>query len=135
MVVKGDSVGKKVILVDDSKTILATAQMALEEMIGRETIQFATYLNPAELLDALLNGREDYDLLISDINMAQMSGLDLAAELKSHDKFKNRPILILTTESSPDMKARGKAIGVTGWMVKPFSDDKLIKAITMVLGL
>lgn len=126
---------KRVILVDDSKTILATAQMALEEMVTKGLIQFATYLNPAELRDALLSGNEDYDLLISDINMAQMSGLDLAEELKSHEKFKNRPILILTTESSPEMKARGKAIGVTGWMVKPFSDDKLVKAINMVLGL
>ena len=126
---------KRVILVDDSKTILATAQMALEEMINKGIIQLATYLNPAELRSALLSGNEDYDLLISDINMAQMSGLDLAEELKTHDKFKNRPILILTTESSPDMKARGKAIGVTGWMVKPFSDDKLVKAITKVLGL
>ena len=126
---------KRVILVDDSKTILATAQMALEEMINKGIIQLATYLNPAELRSALLSGNEDYDLLISDINMAQMSGLDLAEELKTHDKFKNRPILILTTESSPDMKARGKAIGVTGWMVKPFSDDKLVKAITIVLGL
>ena len=126
---------KRVILVDDSKTILATAQMALEEIVNKGIIQLATYLNPAELRDALLRGSEDYDLLISDINMAQMSGLDLASELKAHDKFKNRPILILTTESSPEMKARGKAIGVTGWMVKPFSDDKLVKAISMVLGL
>ncbi|AFL69387.1 response regulator [Sulfurospirillum barnesii] len=126
---------KRVILVDDSKTILATAQMALEEMINKGAIEFATYLNPEELLNALLDGLETYDLLISDINMAQMSGLDLSEQLKSHEKFKNRPILILTTESSPEMKARGKAIGVTGWMVKPFSDEKLVKAITMVLGL
>lgn len=126
---------KRVILVDDSKTILATAQMALEEMIDKGVVQFKTYLNPSELLDALLAGAEDYDLLISDINMAQMSGLDLSSELKANDKFKNKPILILTTESSPEMKARGKAIGVTGWMVKPFSDDKLVKAINMVLGL
>ncbi len=126
---------KRVILVDDSKTILATAQMALEEMIGKGVIEFATYLNPEELLGALLEGSEEYDLLISDINMAQMSGLDLSERLKSHEKFKNRPILILTTESSPEMKAHGKAIGVTGWMVKPFSDEKLVKAINMVLGL
>lgn len=126
---------KRVILVDDSKTILATAEMALEEMINKGLIEFACYLNPAELLDALLAGTEDYDLLISDINMAQMSGLDLSEQLKGNEKFKNRPILILTTESSPEMKARGKAIGVTGWMVKPFSDDKLVKAINMVLGL
>ena len=130
-----DKIKCNILIVDDSKTILATAQMALEEMVNKGIIQFATYLNPAELRDALVSGNEDYDLLISDINMAQMSGLDLATELKSHEKFKNRPILILTTESSPEMKARGKAIGVTGWMVKPFSDDKLVKAINMVLGL
>lgn len=126
---------KKVILVDDSKTILATAEMALEDMINSGTIELATYLNPAELLENLLSGSENYDLLISDINMAQMSGLDLSEELKSIETFKNKPILILTTESSPEMKMRGKSIGVTGWMVKPFNDAKLVKAIQMVLGL
>lgn len=126
---------KRVILVDDSKTILATAEMALEEMIGKGIIEFKTYLNPIELLDNLLAGTEEYDLLISDINMAQMNGLDLCEQLKSHSKFKNKPILILTTESSSEIKTNGKAIGVTGWLVKPFSNDKLIKAIKMVLGL
>ena len=126
---------KKVILVDDSKTILATAQMALEDLVGSGGVELVTYLNPAELLDALLGGSENFDMLISDINMPQMNGLDLAASLKADERFKNKPILILTTESSLAMKERGKEIGVTGWMVKPFSDDKLIKAVKMVLGI
>ena len=126
---------KKIILVDDSKTIIATAEMALEDLVNDGTISLTTYLNPAELRDALVGGSEDYDLLISDINMPQLNGLDLATELKQHDNFKNKPILILTTESSAEMKARGKEIGVTGWLVKPFSDEKLVKAMKMVLGL
>ncbi|WP_373073730.1 response regulator [Sulfurimonas sp.] len=126
---------KKIILVDDSKTILATAEMALEDLVNSGVISLKTYLNPAELRDALLSGVEDYDLLISDINMPQLNGLDLSAELKQNDKFKNKPILILTTESSAEMKAKGKEIGVTGWLVKPFSDEKLVKAMKMVLGL
>ncbi len=126
---------KRVILVDDSRTILATAQMALEDLIANDTISFTTYLNPTELLDALESGNEDYDMLISDINMPQLNGLDLAEKLKTNASFKNKPILILTTESSAQMKARGKAIGVTGWLVKPFSNEKLKKAIAMVLGL
>lgn len=126
---------KKIILVDDSKTILATAEMALEDLVSSGVITLKTYLNPAELRDELLSGREDYDLLISDINMPQLNGLDLSAELKKSDQFKNKPILILTTESSAEMKAQGKAIGVTGWLVKPFSDEKLVKAMKMVLGL
>jgi len=126
---------KRVILVDDSKTILATAEMAVEDLVNTDTISFTTYLNPAELLEALESGNEDYDMLISDINMPQLNGLDLAAQLKANASFKNKPILILTTESSAEMKSKGKAIGVTGWLVKPFSNEKLTKAISMVLGL
>ncbi len=125
---------KKVILVDDSKTILATAEMALEELIKSGVIEFSSYLNPEQFLLDALAGKLDYDLLISDINMPQMNGLDLAEKLKGIEKFKNKPILILTTESSADMKTKGKAIGVTGWMVKPFSDEKLVKSIKFVLG-
>jgi two-component system chemotaxis response regulator CheY len=126
---------KKVILVDDSKTILATAQMALEDLVNSGAVELVTYQNPAELLDLLLSGSESFDMLISDINMPQMNGLDLATSLKADERFKNKPILVLTTESSPAMKVRGKEIGVTGWMVKPFSDDKLVKAVKMVLGI
>ena len=126
---------KKVILVDDSKTILATAEMAVEDLVDSGAISFNTYRNPAELLELLENGSEDYDMLISDINMPQLNGLDLAAQLKANASFKNKPILILTTESSAQMKSKGKAIGVTGWLVKPFSNEKLTKAISMVLGL
>lgn len=126
---------KKVILVDDSKTILATAQMALEDLISGGSVELVTYQNPAELLDLLISGSENFDMLISDVNMPQMNGLDLATSLKADERFKNKPILVLTTESSPTMKARGKEIGVTGWMVKPFSDEKLIKAVKMVLGI
>lgn len=126
---------KRVILVDDSKTILATAEMAVEDLVSSGAIQMQTYLNPAELLAALESGAEDYDMLISDINMPQLNGLDLAEKLKANPGFKNKPILILTTESSAEMKTKGKAIGVTGWLVKPFSNEKLTKAISMVLGL
>ena len=126
---------KTVILVDDSKTILATAEMALEGLQDSGAVVLKTYQNPAELLDLLVSGAENFDLLISDINMPQMNGLDLATSLKADERFKNKPILVLTTESSPAMKTKGKEIGVTGWMVKPFSDDKLIKAVKMVLGI
>ena len=126
---------KKVILVDDSKTILVSAEMALEPIIESGIITLQTYLNPEEFLSDAINGVTDFDLLISDVNMPQMNGLVLAEKLKQEEKFKNKPILILTTESSAEMKQKGKSIGVTGWMVKPFSDEKLLKSIKFVLGL
>lgn len=125
---------KKVVIVDDSTTILATAEMALEEMCNSGVIDLKTYLNPQEFLDLALADQIDYDLLITDVNMPHMNGLELAANLKQNPNFKNKPILVLTTESSADMKSKGKGIGVTGWMVKPFSDEKLVKSIKMVLG-
>ena len=125
---------KKVIIVDDSRAVIATAELALEGLINAGVIEFKSYLNPAELLEALQNGIENYDLLISDVNMPQMNGLDLAKAIKADDRYKTKPIIILTTESSESMKMAGKEIGVTGWMVKPFNDEKLVKSIKMVLG-
>lgn len=125
---------KRVIIVDDSRAIIATAGLALEEMISSGVIEFKSYLNPLELLGALQNGSENFDLLISDVNMPEMNGLDLARAIKADDRHKTKPIIILTTESSNEMKMAGKEIGVTGWMVKPFSDDKLVKSLKMVLG-
>jgi len=126
---------KRVIFVDDSKVILATAQLAVKEMANKNQIEVQIYSNPAELLAKLLNGEENYDLLISDVNMPQLNGLDLAKKLKASARFKTKPILIMTTESSAEMKVKGKDIGVTGWLVKPFNNKKLISAISIILGI
>lgn len=125
---------KRVIIVDDSRAVVATAELALDEMIGSGIIEFKSYLNPLQLLEALQSGSESFDLLISDVNMPEMNGLDLSRAIKADDRYKTKPIIILTTESSNEMKMAGKEIGVTGWMVKPFSDEKMVKSIKMVLG-
>lgn len=125
---------KRVIIVDDSRAVIATAELALDGLISSGVIEFKSYLNPLELLGALQNGSENFDMLISDVNMPEMNGLDLARAIKSDERYKTKPIIVLTTESSEHMKMTGKEIGVTGWMVKPFNDEKLVKSIKMVLG-
>lgn len=125
---------KRVIIVDDSRAVIATAELALDQMISSGVIEFKSYLNPLELLAALQAGSENFDLLISDVNMPEMNGLDLARAIKSDGRYKTKPIIVLTTESSEQMKMTGKEIGVTGWMVKPFNDEKLVKSLKMVLG-
>ncbi len=77
----------------------------------------------------------NYDLLFTDINMPQMNGLELAQHLKAIDSIKNKPIIALTTEGSPQMKQQGKSIGIAGWIVKPFSDKKIVMAVKKVLGI
>lgn len=126
---------KKVVFVDDSKTILVSVEMALEELVESGDITFEFFINPLELLEAAQTGKLDYDLLFTDINMPEMNGLVLAEKLKSIDQVKNKPIIALTTESSAEMKKKGKEIGIAGWVVKPFNDQKIVMAVKKVLGI
>jgi len=126
---------KNVMFVDDSKTILVSVEMALEELVESGEISFNFYSNPIELLEDVQSGKATYDLLFTDINMPEMNGLELAKLLKATSSVKNKPILALTTENSPEMKQKGKEIGIAGWVVKPFSDKKIIMAVKKVLGI
>ena len=75
----------------------------------------------------------DFNLVLTDQNMPRMDGLTLVRRLRESPKFKNTPILVLTTESSDQMKQAGRAAGATGWMVKPFDPAKLIEVIGKVI--
>lgn len=75
----------------------------------------------------------EVDLVLTDQNMPNMDGLSLVRHLRSQPRFKALPILILTTESSDEMKQQGRAAGATGWLVKPFDPRKLVEVIRKVL--
>ena len=74
------------------------------------------------------------DLVLTDQNMPRLDGLGLTRKLREHPVFKTIPILILTTESSDQMKQAGRAAGATGWLVKPFDPNKLLQVLQKVLG-
>ena len=75
----------------------------------------------------------DFNLVLTDQNMPRLDGIGLTKKLRDNPKFKATPILILTTESSDQMKQAGRAAGATGWMVKPFNPANLIEVIGKVL--
>ena len=75
----------------------------------------------------------DIDLVLADQNMPRLDGIGLTRKLREHPKFKTVPILILTTESSDQMKQAGRAAGATGWLVKPFDPNRLIEVIRKVM--
>jgi two-component system, chemotaxis family, chemotaxis protein CheY len=77
--------------------------------------------------------RRDFNLVLTDQNMPKLDGIGLTRKLRDHPKFKSTPILILTTESSDQMKQAGRAAGATGWLVKPFDPSKLIEVIKKVV--
>ena len=76
----------------------------------------------------------NFDLIITDVNMPNMDGLTLIGELRKIPQYLKTPILVLTTERSDEMKAKGKFAGATGWIVKPFVPDQLLKAVNIVLS-
>lgn len=75
-----------------------------------------------------------FDLVITDVNMPNMDGISLTRELRGLVNYKFTPILLLTTESTPEKKMEGKSAGATGWLVKPFEPDQLLATIQRVLG-
>ncbi len=78
--------------------------------------------------------KTQYNLVLTDINMPNMNGIELTRELRALPNYKFTPILTLTTESTSDKKQEGKMAGATGWIVKPFNPDQLISTVKKVLG-
>ena len=79
------------------------------------------------------SGRRGFDLVLTDQNMPRLDGIGLTRKLREHPQFKTTPILILTTESSQQMKEAGRSAGATGWLVKPFDPARLIEVIKKVI--
>tara|TARA_R110001592_G_scaffold38315_2_gene126477 strand:- start:18767 stop:19129 length:363 start_codon:yes stop_codon:yes gene_type:complete len=75
----------------------------------------------------------EVDLVLSDVNMPVMDGIELVKNLRALPAYKFTPILMLTTESAGDKKKAGKNAGATGWLVKPFNPEQLLATIRKVL--
>lgn len=74
------------------------------------------------------------NLVITDVNMPNMDGISLIRELRSLSSYRFTPLLMLTTESSPEKKQEGKAAGATGWIVEPFNPEQFLNTVKKVLS-
>lgn len=77
--------------------------------------------------------KQKFDLVLTDHNMPRLDGIGLVRKLREQPAYATTPILILTTESSDQMKQAGRAAGATGWLVKPFDPNRLIEVIRKVI--
>jgi two-component system chemotaxis response regulator CheY len=105
-------------------------------MVG-QTLRAAGYdvIEASDGVEALEVARNRVvDLVITDVNMPNMDGITLVAQLRALASYRLVPLLLLTTESSPERKQQGKQAGATGWMVKPFNPDQLLATLARVLG-
>lgn len=120
---------KNIITVDDSASVRQMVSFTLKGA-GYEVME------ACDGKDALakLSGSSKADMVITDLNMPNMNGIELIKALRANPAYKFVPIVLLTTESQDSKKQEGKAAGATGWIVKPFKPDQLLSVIKKVLG-
>ncbi len=120
--------GKTVLIVDDSATMRQMVAFTLSSA-GYDVIEAG---DGKEAVDKISAGSKP-DLVVTDLNMPEMDGIALIKELRRMPSLRFIPILMLTTESSEEKKKEGKAAGATGWIVKPFNPDVMLKTVAKVL--
>lgn len=118
---------KKILTVDDSASMRAMVVFTLQG----EGYDVTEAVNGKEGLDKAKAG--NFDLIISDVNMPIMDGIEFVTNVRMEEQYRFTPILMLTTESGIDKKQAGKSAGATGWIVKPFDPQKLIAVVKKVL--
>ncbi len=119
---------KNVLIVEDSKAIRSMIRVSLEEAGEFFAVEAA---NGFEALKTLPSRR--FDLIITDINMPDINGLELIGFVKSNPEYKAIPLVIVSTEKSDEDKKRGMALGASGYVVKPFTKDVLMTAVKSAL--
>ncbi len=121
---------KTILTVDDSRAMRDLLKMALTSA-GYDVVQAEDGVHGLEVLEEVLVG-ESPDVIITDINMPRMDGFGFMEAVREDQRLRGVPILVLTTEFSPEKKQRARDAGATGWIVKPFDSEKLITAIRRV---
>jgi two-component system chemotaxis response regulator CheY len=119
--------GKTILTVDDAATIRKMVSFTLRGA-GHDVLEAADGAIALQLLQT-----RAVDLVITDVNMPNLNGIDLTRQLRLLPGFGRTPVLLLTTESDPAKKAEGRAAGATGWIVKPFSQEQLLAIVAKLL--
>ncbi len=119
---------KSILVVDDSETVRQVLQMTLSNA-GFGVVEAEDGVDALQKLSA-----GQIDMLITDLNMPNMDGLELIKKVREKGTHRFTPIVMLTTESSEEKKLAGREAGASGWIVKPFKPEQLLKVVKMVLG-
>jgi two-component system chemotaxis response regulator CheY len=119
----------RVMVVDDSLMVRQQVSRAL-------TDAGFTVVEAHDGADALakLTDAKDTALVVLDVNMPNMGGIELLESLRRLDDFKTLPVVMLTTEGQPGLMQRAKALGAKGWIIKPFKTELLVAAVHKLTG-
>ncbi|MHB8882117.1 MAG: response regulator [Thermodesulfovibrionales bacterium] len=121
---------KTILIVEDSATTRALIRAVIDELGDVETVEAGSGFEALKMLPL-----QDYDLIITDINMPDINGLELISFVRSNPRYTHLPIIIVSTERSEEDKRRGMALGATGYVTKPFKSGELQDIVKNTLGL
>ena len=116
------TMSKKILIVDDSATVRQQVRAALEQ-VGFIVTEAVDGHDAVQKMSGGFNG------IVCDVNMPRMNGVEFVEVVKKQPEHASLPILMLTTEGSPELIRRAKAAGAKGWIVKPFKPDQLVAAM------
>ena len=118
---------KNIMVVDDSASLRQVVSIALKSA-GYDVVEAC---DGKEALTKL--GGQKVHLIISDVNMPVMDGIELVKQVKQHPQYRFTPIIMLTTESAEDKKVQGQAAGAKAWVVKPFRPEQMLQAVSKLV--
>jgi two-component system chemotaxis response regulator CheY len=119
---------KKILVVDDSAVFRKVITMNLKHA-GYEVIEATDGVDALEKIKS-----NKPNLVISDVNMPKMDGLTFVLKVREDEENKFLPIIMLTTESQEEKKRKGMEAGAKAWLVKPFSPEQLLSAVSKLIN-
>jgi len=122
---------KHILLVDDSPTIRSSVSFCLQNA-GYRVTEASDGKDALQKLQFMENKSQSPALIITDINMPEMDGITFISKVKETG-LKFLPILVLTTEAEESMIEKGRAAGISGWLLKPFQPEQLLWAVKKVV--
>lgn len=120
---------KKVLVVEDSSTMRSLIVTTVEDLMGYETVEVKNGIEALKVLPT-----QPFDLIITDINMPNINGLEVVKFVKENPRYKAIPMIIVSTEQGEKEIQKGLALGASEYLTKPFHPDNLKKVIQKVMG-
>lgn len=119
---------KYILVVDDSESLREVVKICLEGA-GYQVTQAGNGEEAMAVIDT-----EEFDLIICDVNMPVMNGIEFLKAVKAHPEFKFIPFVMLTTEDQTELIETGKQLGAKAWAVKPFNPEQMVSIVSQLVG-
>ena len=127
---RSEKLVRSILIVEDSSTTRALIKAIIEEMGDFQTVEASSGFEALKLLPT-----QEFDLVITDINMPDINGLELINFMKNNSKYMNVPLVIVSTERSEEDRKRGMALGAMAYITKPFKAYELQEIIKQVIDI